>query len=126
MASNSGCTEVLVDGASTANLARQPRESVIPRFLTFFLRLDDVLRAEQQAERRRGERRQAAVQGERRLRMVVVERKEDEIAGPARELAEAGLRQLPVKLPGNAAVHARRRGGVSPAQRAPGERDAAL
>src|SRR5260221_3984526 len=99
MASNSGCTEVLVDGASTANLARQPRESVIPRFLTFFLRLDDVLRAEEQAERRRGKGRQAVVQGERQLRMLVVQRKEDEIASAARELAEAGLRQLPVQLP---------------------------
>jgi hypothetical protein len=29
MASNSGCTEVLVDGASTPNLARCPRESVM-------------------------------------------------------------------------------------------------
>jgi len=29
MASNSGCTEVLVEGASTPNFARWPRESVI-------------------------------------------------------------------------------------------------
>jgi uncharacterized coiled-coil DUF342 family protein len=29
MASNSGCTEVLVEGASTPNLARRPSESVI-------------------------------------------------------------------------------------------------
>src|SRR5687767_4275814 len=29
IASNSGCTEVLVDGASTPNLARQPSESGI-------------------------------------------------------------------------------------------------
>ncbi len=28
IASNSGCTEVLVEGASTANFARGPRESV--------------------------------------------------------------------------------------------------
>jgi hypothetical protein len=31
MASNSGCTEVFVDGASTANFARGPSESVMVR-----------------------------------------------------------------------------------------------
>ena len=32
MASNSGCTEVLVEGAMTANFRRNPRESVMARF----------------------------------------------------------------------------------------------
>src|SRR6266850_1584376 len=87
MASNSGCTEVLVEGASTPNFARWPRESVIGIECHSLLRggADDQprgVRPETEAPDRAVERADGAVGGD-----------EPQRPGPLHEAARAVSRE---------------------------------
>src|SRR5216117_3705008 len=104
MASNSGCTEVLVEGASTPNFAREPRESVMGIECHSLLRggSDDQprgVRAEAEAPDRAVERADGAVGSDEPRRQ-----------GPLPETARAVSRQARCS-DGRAAPAAGRFGG---------------